>query len=150
MLHTLPLHHIHGLVNGVLCALHSGASLEFARFDSRRILRRLANGDVSVFMGVPTMYAHLLRVLRQMPEAERAECVRAAAALRLAVSGSAACPLPVLEEWRSLTGQVICFCLGSRHHASNACSFCMLPPSWQPLHCFGILRCRAPELCHHL
>jgi malonyl-CoA/methylmalonyl-CoA synthetase len=106
MLHTLPLHHIHGLVNGVLCALHSGASLDFARFDSRRVWRRLAKGDVSVYMGVPTMYAHLLRVLQRMPEDEKTECVRAAATLRLAVSGSAACPVPVMEEWRSLTGQV--------------------------------------------
>lgn len=106
MLHALPLHHIHGLVNGVLCALHSGASLEFTRFDARRIWRRLARGDITVFMGVPTMYAHLLRVLDKMPAAERPACARAAAALRLAVSGSAACPLPVMDGWTALTGEV--------------------------------------------
>ena len=58
-------------------------------------------------MAVPTMYSYLLTsYARDMAPAQQAAARRAAAALRLAVSGSAACPVPILEQWRDLSGQV--------------------------------------------
>ena len=54
-LHCLPLHHIHGIVNILYCALASRARIVFvAKFDARRIVKKLASGDISVMMGVPT------------------------------------------------------------------------------------------------
>ena len=62
---------------------------------------------ITVFMGVPTMYAMLLRALasaRKRRPKEAGASARAASRLRLAVSGSAACPVPVLREWEEVTG----------------------------------------------
>ena len=118
MYHCLPLHHIHGIVNALLCAHFAGACVEFAPVSPRGFaprttwsrLRAGADGSkplVSVFMGVPTMYVMLLRALAGAAEArprEAAASADAARRLRLAVSGSAACPVPVMREWERLTG----------------------------------------------
>jgi len=110
VVHALPLHHIHGIVNAWLCAHVAGATVEFQRtFTPRGFWSRLRDETkpaVTVFMGVPTMYVMLLRTLHgNMPAEARAECIEAASKLRLTVSGSAACPLPILEEWRRVTGR---------------------------------------------
>jgi malonyl-CoA/methylmalonyl-CoA synthetase len=60
---------------------------------------------VTVFMGVPTMYTYLLSHYDGMPAAQQAAARAAAARLRLTVSGSAACPLPLMERWHALSGQ---------------------------------------------
>jgi len=58
-----------------------------------------------VFMGVPTMYVRLLQALDSMPAgADRDAAVVAARALRLTVSGSAACPVPLMNSWEQVTG----------------------------------------------
>lgn len=42
ILHTLPLHHIHGLGCGLLCALEAGATVEFMpRFSPTAVWNRL-------------------------------------------------------------------------------------------------------------
>jgi len=119
ILHCLPLHHIHGVVNAWLCAHFAGACVEFAPvsrngFAPRTTWSRLRDGadggkkpPITVFMGVPTMYVMLLRALARAHEARPREAAASAAAarrLRLAVSGSAACPVPVMREWEKLTG----------------------------------------------
>lgn len=104
LLHALPLHHIHGLVNALMCSHYNGGCVDFASFNARSIWRRLQRGEVTVFMGVPTMYAHLLSIYEKLPEEERARCRDAAAGLRLTVSGSAACPLPIMRGWQALSG----------------------------------------------
>ena len=110
IVHALPLHHIHGIVNAWLCAHVAGAAVEFQRsFTPRGVWTRLrddAQPPVTIFMGVPTMYVMLMRTLQgNMSRDVRAASVEAAARLRLTVSGSAACPVPILEEWRRLTGR---------------------------------------------
>jgi len=110
IVHALPLHHIHGIVNAWLCAHVAGAAVEFQRsFTPRGVWARLrddAQPPVTIFMGVPTMYVMLMRTLQgNTPRDVRAASVEAASRLRLTVSGSAACPVPVLEEWRRLTGR---------------------------------------------
>jgi malonyl-CoA/methylmalonyl-CoA synthetase len=66
---------------------------------------RLQAKEISVLMAVPTMYAHMLSAFNQMAP-ERQEAARqGAAALRLAVSGSSACPMPVLQRWQQLAGE---------------------------------------------
>ena len=106
LLHALPLHHIHGLVNGLLCAHYASAAVQFAPFNAPHIWRSLTRGEASVFMGVPTMYTHLLRVYHKMPAEQQAACRAAAAELRLTVCGSSACPATVQREWHSLSGAV--------------------------------------------
>jgi malonyl-CoA/methylmalonyl-CoA synthetase len=114
ILHCLPLHHIHGLVNAWMCAHWVGARVEFARhrtgFSPRYVWSRLRRGGITVFMGVPTTYVVLLRALRfQKKRDPRAfESSRSAVqSLRLVVSGSASCPVPVMREWTNETGGAV-------------------------------------------
>jgi acyl-CoA synthetase (AMP-forming)/AMP-acid ligase II len=59
-------------------------------------------------MGVPTMYSYLLQHWEDKMDPQQQQAAKAAAAgLRLTVSGSAACPVVLLERWRALTGQTL-------------------------------------------
>lgn len=63
---------------------------------------------MSVLMAVPTMYTYLLNYYEQhMSAAEQEQARAAAAGLRLAVSGSAAAPVPLLQRWKQLSGQML-------------------------------------------
>jgi len=102
----LPLHHIHGIINVMSCALWSGASIEpFPRFDMDAILNRVAAGAYTVFMAVPTIYVKIIQALEHSPAAERSRIIAGFAEMRLMVSGSAALPASVHEKWTALTGQ---------------------------------------------
>ena len=106
ILHVLPLHHTHGIVNALLCALWSGASCEMLPvFDARRVWERFAGGDLTLFMAVPTIYAKLIAEWESASPPDRERWSRGARELRLMVSGSAALPVTVFERWREITGQ---------------------------------------------
>ena len=107
ILHTLPLHHIHGLINALACALWSGAAVEFGPVAPASTWDRLASGEITLFMSVPTVYTRLIRAWEEAAPAVRERWSRGAAALRLMVSGSAALPAPTLERWREITGQTL-------------------------------------------
>jgi malonyl-CoA/methylmalonyl-CoA synthetase len=108
ILHVLPLNHVHGILNVLGCALWSGAACEFlSPFDAVAVWCRLANGGVTVFMAVPTIYAKLLTAWDAAPPGVRAEWSAAAAGLRLMVSGSAALPVSLLARWQAATGHVL-------------------------------------------
>lgn len=57
-----------------------------------------------MFMGVPTMYSYLLNAFDAMAPEQQAAARAAAGRLRLTVSGSAACPLPIMQRWEELSG----------------------------------------------
>jgi malonyl-CoA/methylmalonyl-CoA synthetase len=102
----LPLHHVHGIVNVLCCALWSGAGVEpFEGFRQEAILARVRDSAYSLFMAVPTVYAKLVQALEAMPDDERESTCAGFAAMRLMVSGSAALPVPLHERWEALTGQ---------------------------------------------
>ncbi|MEZ6124343.1 MAG: acyl-CoA synthetase [Planctomycetaceae bacterium] len=102
----LPLHHIHGIINIMSCALWTGATIEtFSRFDADSILQRIRTDAYTLFMAVPTIYVRLIELLEAMPASERQETVAAIGRLRLMVSGSAALPASVHESWTQLTRQ---------------------------------------------
>ncbi len=102
----LPLHHVHGIVNVLGCALWSGARVDcFDSFDAPAILERVADQEYSLFMGVPTIYVKLIRILEAADEGDRARYADGFAHMRLMVSGSAALPASVHEQWTDLTGQ---------------------------------------------
>lgn len=58
----LHLHHVHGIINVLSCALWTGATVDpFARgFDMDAILHRVAEKAYTVFMAVPTIYVKLI------------------------------------------------------------------------------------------
>jgi malonyl-CoA/methylmalonyl-CoA synthetase len=105
---TLPLHHIHGIVNVIGCTLWNGARCDMhPGFDAERVIETLAAGDLTLYMAVPTIYHRLIAQLDQISDEERARFKAGASSLRLMVSGSAALPIPVLERWRELSGQTL-------------------------------------------
>ncbi len=60
---ALPLHHVHGLVNVLGCALWNGAVCEvLPSFDAAAVWDRLRSGELTVFMAVPTIYQKLIAV----------------------------------------------------------------------------------------
>jgi len=104
----LPLHHVHGIINVVSCALWSGARCEMLpRFDAAAVWDRIAGGAITVFMAVPTIYLRLIAAWEAASPERQAELSRAAAQLRLMVSGSAALPVSTLERWKEISGHIL-------------------------------------------
>ena len=100
----LPLHHVHGIINVVSCALWSGAVCEMLpRFEANAIWELIASGRLTLFMAVPTIYVKLIAAWEDSSPERRAELSHAAAKLRLMVSGSAALPVSTLERWKEIT-----------------------------------------------
>ncbi|NJK60297.1 MAG: AMP-binding protein, partial [Oscillatoriales cyanobacterium SM2_1_8] len=105
LLHVLPLHHIHGIVNALLCPLAVGARCEMLpKFEVEAVWERLGSGDISVLMGVPTMYRRLVDFWEDQSGDRQAAWRAGCQGLRLAVSGSAALPVSVLTRWQEITG----------------------------------------------
>ncbi|XP_050295892.1 malonate--CoA ligase ACSF3, mitochondrial-like isoform X2 [Anthonomus grandis grandis] len=116
ILHTLPLHHIHGIVNALLCPLYAGAKIMMLnRFHANTVWSYLlgvnARPDdrrITVFMGVPTMYSKLIqeyeRVFKKDPK--MAEYIKNTlkTKVRLTVTGSAPLSEPLFKEWEEITG----------------------------------------------
>jgi len=106
ILHVLPLHHVHGIINAMCCAQWSGACCEFhAAADLGGIWDRLAGGEVTLFMAVPTIYQRLITEWDGADAEMQRRWANGAAGLRLMVSGSAALPVDTLERWEAITGQ---------------------------------------------
>jgi malonyl-CoA/methylmalonyl-CoA synthetase len=108
ILSVLPLHHVHGVIVVVTTALWNGAWCEFMqKFDPEATWRRLASGDITLFMAVPTIYAKLIAAWEQAPARRRRALSSAVRSLRLMVSGSAPLPVDVLERWREISGHTL-------------------------------------------
>ena len=72
---ALPIYHVYGLASVLLGTMCAGACLCIvARFDAQRALDMLANGGLTVFQGVPAMYA---RMLERVPAGMRAQASHA-------------------------------------------------------------------------
>lgn len=104
-LNILPLHHVHGVVVLGGCALAAGARMELsAKFSPELVWDRIASQQINVFMAVPTVYAKLVEHFDTQDQATQRQWSQAAARLRLAVSGSAALPVPLFEKWKQIAG----------------------------------------------
>jgi len=104
ILNILPLHHVHGIINVLSCALWSGAICEFLpKFDATQVWQKLRGGQLTLFMAVPTIYFKLIAFWDAASANEKEHLSAGVKALRLMVSGSAALPVPVLEKWRTIS-----------------------------------------------
>ncbi|XP_037671566.1 malonate--CoA ligase ACSF3, mitochondrial isoform X2 [Choloepus didactylus] len=114
ILHVLPLHHVHGVVNKLLCPLWVGAAcVMLPEFSAQRVWEKFLSSEmprINVFMAVPTIYSKLMDYYDEhftQPHVQdfvRAVCKER---IRLMVSGSAPLPLPVLEKWKDITGHTL-------------------------------------------
>ena len=101
----LPLHHVHGIVNVLTSALWNGAVCEILPgFRPAEVWARLASGELTLYMAVPTVYARLIDAWDAAAPAERNAWSKGARSCRLMVSGSAALPVSTLQRWEEITG----------------------------------------------
>ncbi len=108
ILEFLPLHHIHGIVNIISCALWAGAVCEIVpEFDARKVWDRIVQGDLTLFMAVPTIYMKLIDTWQKSSPREQKRMTEGCRRMRLMVSGSAALPVSTLEKWREISGHVL-------------------------------------------
>ncbi|XP_073515287.1 malonate--CoA ligase ACSF3, mitochondrial [Phyllobates terribilis] len=114
ILHILPLHHVHGVVNKLLCPLWVGATcIMLPEFSPKEVWEHFLSTDspsVNVFMAVPTIYSKLIDYYDShltkpgVKDFVKAMCRQN---IRLMVSGSSALPVPILERWREITGHTL-------------------------------------------
>ena len=109
ILHVLPLHHLHGILNALCAALYAGAACEFLpRFDADRVWQRIEGSrELTLFMAVPTIYAKLAQQFDLADPERRARMREGCGRLRLMVSGSAALPAAMLERFRAISGHTL-------------------------------------------
>ena len=102
---TLPLYHVHGIVNILCCALASGATCRIhPRFDPQAVWNEFRKGDISLFMAVPTIYAKLIEWYDYVDSDEQMNLGKAVSNLRLTVSGSAPLSTSLFDRWYEISG----------------------------------------------
>ena len=100
MMGCLPLFHVFGLTCGLNATVASAGTLTLLpRFDAAKALEIIQRDAVTIFEGVPTMYAAMLH----QPEADPAHT----ATLRVCVSGGASLPVEILRGFEEKFGCVI-------------------------------------------
>ncbi|CAM5094042.1 unnamed protein product [Natator depressus] len=114
ILHVLPLHHVHGVINKLLCPLWVGATcIMLPEFSPQKVWEKFLNPRaprINVFMAVPTIYSRLMEHYEEhFSQPHVQDFVRAMCQdnFRLMVSGSAALPVQVLERWKNITGHTL-------------------------------------------
>lgn len=108
ILHVLPLHHIHGIINVLTCALWAGATCELLpKFDAEMVWEHIVKSNLTLFMAVPTIFTKLISFWENSPPEHQREMSDASSKLRLMVSGSAALPVSVLDKWKEITGHTL-------------------------------------------
>ncbi|KAL9007540.1 MAG: hypothetical protein Q9173_007216, partial [Seirophora scorigena] len=115
LLHVLPLHHIHGIINALLTPLFAGSTIEFLfPFNVQAVWERLAAPflpnpkkaeKITFFTVVPTIYNRMLSSHPELDEPLQKATKEALRPtnLRLNISGSAALPTPVKSAWTDLS-----------------------------------------------
>lgn len=60
LFHALPISHSFGLVSALLCGLRAGVTFQLAtRFSAQKLAQAILHDGITVFQGVPAMYARL-------------------------------------------------------------------------------------------
>ena len=105
ILNHLPLHHVHGIINAMSCALWVGATCELLpRFEAERVWSRIVDRELTLYMAVPTVYKALIAVWETGTREWQQEASEACSSLRLMVSGSDALPVDTFERWEEISG----------------------------------------------
>ena len=105
---VLPLHHVHGIINVISCALCSGATCEFLpTFSAEGIYKIFLDGKLNLFMAVPTIYFKLIAHWESLAVDKQIELTECMKKFRLMVCGSAALPVTVMDKWKYISGQIL-------------------------------------------
>jgi len=90
---VLPLFHVYGLSNGLVCGLKFGCGLSLIpQYSPEKLLNNIIDVKATLLIAVPSMYMHILKLAKSrnttIPES-----------LRLCVSGGAPLPMAVINEF---------------------------------------------------
>jgi len=97
---VLPLFHVFGLSSIVNVCVRFGCTMSLIpRFDPRTILATIERDRATIFEGVPAMFISLL----SCPDLDRYDV----SSLRIAISGGASIPAPVLDAFEKRFGVLI-------------------------------------------
>jgi malonyl-CoA/methylmalonyl-CoA synthetase len=108
ILEVLPLHHIHGIINVMSCALWAGAKVKMLeKFVAETVWDLFFQAEFSLFMAVPTIYNRLITEWENFTPKKQALAKENLQKLRLMVSGSAALPISILEKWQQISGHIL-------------------------------------------
>ncbi len=100
VLTALPLFHVFGLSSILNCCVRFGCTMSLVpRFTSAAVLEAIQRDRITIFEGVPTMFADVL----SFPDAGSYDL----SSLRIAISGGASIPAPVLDAFEKRFGVVI-------------------------------------------
>ncbi|KAF5095899.1 hypothetical protein D0Z03_001717 [Geotrichum reessii] len=113
-LHTLPLHHVHGVLIALTLPVLARARVEFLfPFNPASVLERLSTPPevlppINTYTAVPTIYSRLVNFIDEKLPAEQLPALQAGfSRLQLAMCGSAALPDPLRQAWDRVTdGQI--------------------------------------------
>src|ERR1700689_928583 len=95
----LPLFHVFGLTCGLNATVAAGSTLTLLpRFDPGKALEIIQRDQVTIFEGVPTMYAAMLHHTGERPDVS---------SLRLCISGGAAMPVEGPRQFEEAFGCII-------------------------------------------
>ncbi|KAK6618703.1 hypothetical protein RUM43_013094 [Polyplax serrata] len=118
VLHTLPLHHVHGIINALVTPLSIGAKiLMLPEFNCNEVwthlllIKKQPGDKITIFMGVPTMYAKLIDEFDNLFQPNRRQCEFIKTILsqkvRLMISGSAPLRPQIIERWKEISGHTL-------------------------------------------
>ena len=109
ILHVLPLHHVHGVINALACPLYTGAKVYFQpKFDPQIVWNKFADlVDLTVFTAVPTIYSKLIQYYDECDKPTQQRFSAACKKFRLFMCGSAALPGATLDRWKSISGHIL-------------------------------------------
>jgi long-chain acyl-CoA synthetase len=114
---ALPLFHVFGLASVMNTSILMGGTMSLVpRFEPRAVLELMRRDQVSVFMGVPTMYIALL----QAAGTAGSDAEGGLTSLRVAVSGGAPIPAEVIDSFESRFGVPILEGYGLSESTSTA------------------------------
>lgn len=109
----LPLFHVFGLTCGLNAAVRFASTLTLIpRFDPRKAIDVIGRDRVTVFLGVPTMYAALVAALQPGDDVS---------SLRACGSGGAALPLQVIADFEKAFNAIIMEGYGLSETSPVAC-----------------------------
>ncbi|HEX5302243.1 MAG TPA: long-chain fatty acid--CoA ligase [Streptosporangiaceae bacterium] len=109
---ALPLFHVFGLSSILDCCVRFGATMSLIpRFSPAAVLAAVQRDRATIFEGVPTMFADML----SCPDLDRYDL----SSLRVAISGGASIPAPVLDAFEERFGLIILEGYGMTETAST-------------------------------
>ena len=90
---VLPLYHVYGLANGLVCGLSNGCALSLIpQYSPLKLFNNISDVKATVLIAVPSMYMHMLQLAggksREIPKS-----------LRLCVSGGAPLAMSTINEF---------------------------------------------------